>query len=128
MKKIVLTEVFNNKPEQLWEILSDLSRSDWVPGVDQISLEGDVRVFDMAGMGQVKEKILECNEENLTLRYSAIETVVTLNHHLACMEIKPLENGSLFKWTTEIDPEIFAESIEESMKIILESLKSILSS
>ena len=40
MKKIVLTEVFNNKPEQLWEILSDLSRSDWVPGVDQINLEG----------------------------------------------------------------------------------------
>ena len=128
MKKIVLTEVFNNKPEQLWEILSDLSRSDWVPGVDQISLEGDVRVFDMAGMGQVKEKILECNEENLTLRYSAIETVVTLNHHLACMEIEPLENGCLFKWTTEIDPEIFAESIEESMKISLESLKSILDS
>ena len=56
MKKIVLTEVFNNKPEQLWEILSDLSRSDWVPGVDQISLEGDVRVFDMAGMGQVRKK------------------------------------------------------------------------
>ena len=128
MKKIVLTEVFNNKPEQLWEILSDLSRSDWVPGVDQISLEGDVRVFDMAGMGQVKEKILECNEENLTLKYSAIETVVTLNHHLACMEIESLESGSLFKWTTEIDPEIFAESIEESMKISLESLKSILSS
>ena len=128
MKKIVLTEVFNNKPEQLWEILSDLSRSDWVPGVDQISLEGDVRVFDMAGMGQVKEKILECNKENLTLKYSAIETVVTLNHHLAYMEIEPLENGSLFKWTTEIDPEIFAESIEESMKISLESLKSILSS
>ena len=44
------------------------------------------------------------------------------------MEIEPLENGSLFKWTTEIDPEIFAESIEESMKISLESLKSILSS
>lgn len=128
MKKIVITEVFQNKPEELWEILSDLSRSDWVPGVDEIRLEGDVREFDMAGMGKVKEQIIECNDENLTLKYSAIETVATLNHHLACMQIEPLDKGSLFKWTTEIDPEIFADSIEVSMKVSLESLKSILNS
>lgn len=128
MKKIVITEVFHNKPEELWEILSDLSRSDWVPGVDEIRLEGDVREFDMAGMGKVKEQIIECNDENLTLKYSAIETVATLNHHLACMQIEALDKGSLFKWTTEIDPEIFADSIEVSMKVSLESLKSILNS
>ena len=128
MKKIVITEVFHNKPEELWEILSDLSRFDWVPGVDEIRLEGDVREFDMAGMGKVKEQIIECNDENLTLKYSAIETVATLNHHLACMQIEALDKGSLFKWTTEIDPEIFADSIEVSMKVSLESLKSILNS
>ena len=128
MKKIVITEIFHNKPEELWEILSDLSRSDWVPGVDEIRLEGDVREFDMAGMGKVKEQIIECNDENLTLKYSAIETVATLNHHLACMQIEALDKGSLFKWTTEIDPEIFADSIEVSMKVSLESLKSILNS
>tara|TARA_X000000368_G_C22934556_1_gene669281 strand:+ start:508 stop:894 length:387 start_codon:yes stop_codon:yes gene_type:complete len=128
LKKIVITEVFQNEPEELWEILSDLSRSDWVPGVDEIRLEGDVREFDMEGMGKVKEQIIECNDENLTLKYSAIETVATLNHHLACMQIEALDKGSLFKWTTEIDPEIFADSIEVSMKVSLESLKSILSS
>ncbi len=128
MKKIVITEVFENKPEELWEILSDLSRSDWVPGVDEIRLEGDVREFDMEGMGKVKEQIIECNHENLTLKYSAIETVATLNHHLACMQIEALDKGSLFKWTTEIDPEIFADNIEVSMKVSLESLKSILNS
>jgi len=127
MKKITLSEVFKNQPNELWEILSDLSRCDWVPGVERIKLEGNVREFEMTGMGKVKEKILECDSKNMILKYSAIETVAKLNHHLACMEIEALEQGSLFKWSTEIDPEIFAPNIEESMKISLESIKSILS-
>ena len=35
----------------------------------------------------IKEKILECNHETMTLKYSAIETRTPIKHHLATMRL-----------------------------------------
>ena len=58
MKVLKLSESLNHKIETVWEVISDVSRTDWVPGVDEISLNGDIREFFMEGMGKIKEKIL----------------------------------------------------------------------
>ena len=49
---------FDCNAKDLWKILTDVSRCDWVPSVDKIIIEDDCRVFEMEGIGQVKEKIL----------------------------------------------------------------------
>ena len=49
---------FDCDAKELWKILTDVSRCDWVPSVDKIIIEDDCRVFEMEGIGQVKEKIL----------------------------------------------------------------------
>ena len=51
MKTIEIEEIFDQKPSVVWKIISDLSRTDWVPGVEEISLEGATREFFMEGMG-----------------------------------------------------------------------------
>ena len=51
MKVLKLSESLNHKIETVWEVISDVSRTDWVPGVDEISLNGDIREFFMEGMG-----------------------------------------------------------------------------
>ena len=61
MKVLKLSESLNHKIETVWEVISDVSRTDWVPGVDEISLNGDIREFFMEGMGKIKEKILLCD-------------------------------------------------------------------
>ena len=38
MKVLKLSESLNHKIETVWEVISDVSRTDWVPGVDEISL------------------------------------------------------------------------------------------
>ena len=83
MKTLTITESLNHNVSLVWEIISDLSRSDWVPGVDTIFLEEDTREFFMEGLGKIKEKILLCDHKNKILKYSAIESPVELNHHLA---------------------------------------------
>jgi hypothetical protein len=110
----------------VWEVISDISRTDWVPGVDKILLNEDTREFFMEGMGKIKEKIVLCDHENMVLKYSAIESPVELNHHLACIEISENEIGCDFKWTTEIDPEIYSSGIEQGMISSLKQLKKIL--
>ena len=126
MKTLSLTESLNYKASAVWEVISDISRTDWVPGVEEISLNEDTREFFMEGMGKIKEKIVLCDHENKVLKYSAIESPVELNHHLACIEISENEMGCEFKWTTEIEPGMYSSGIEQSMITSLKQLKKIL--
>ena len=126
MKTIEIKEIFDQKPSVVWEIISDLSRTDWVPGVEEISLEGDTREFFMEGMGKLKEKILLCDHQEMILEYSAIESPVELGHHLARIKLIKNELGCSFEWTTEIEPEIYSPGIEQSMIVSIDQLKKIL--
>ena len=126
MKTLTITESLNHNVSLVWEIISDLSRSDWVPGVDEISMENDTREFFMEGMGKIKEKILLCDERNKVLKYSAIETPAEIKHHLACIELTESETGCDFSWSTEIDPEIYSSGVKQGMISSLEQLKKIL--
>ena len=128
MKTIVEKRSFNVSPKMIWEIISDLSRSDWVPGVESITLEDNVRTFKMQGMGRLVEKILKCDHDALELEYSAIETLAPINHHLAKIKLVSNENDSTdFIWTTEIDPEEFADAILQGMVSSLDQLELVLS-
>ena len=111
----------------LRNILSDVTRCDWVPTIDSINLEGDCRVFEMDGMGKVRERILLLDNEHMKLKYSAIETPTPIQHHLATMQITEIDDSSCqLDWTTEIEPEIFAEAIHQGMLISIEGIKRII--
>tara|TARA_X000000368_G_scaffold216079_1_gene170552 strand:+ start:116 stop:511 length:396 start_codon:yes stop_codon:yes gene_type:complete len=128
MKTIEEKRSFNVPPQMIWNIISDLSRSDWVPGVESITLEDSVRTFKMKGMGRLVEKILKCNHDAYELEYSAIETLAPINHHLAKIKLVSNENESTnFIWTTEIDPEEFADAILQGMVSSLDQLELVLS-
>ena len=128
MKTIEEKRSFKVSPKMIWEIISDLSRSDWVPGVESITLEDNVRTFKMQGMGRLVEKILKCDHDALELEYSAIETLAPINHHLAKIKLVSNENDSTdFIWTTEIDPEEFADAIHQGMVSSLDQLELVLS-
>ena len=64
MKKIEEIREFNYEIEEIWTIISDISRSDWVPGVSKITLENDTRIFEMEGMGDLVERIISCDNSS----------------------------------------------------------------
>ena len=111
----------------VWVIIADVTRCDWVPGVDAISEKDGIRRFDMAGIGEVQEKILKLDGQNYCLQYSAIKTPSGVDHHLATIQLSALENDRcLLKWTTEIEPDQFAAAIEQAMKVSLDGLRAVL--
>jgi carbon monoxide dehydrogenase subunit G len=127
MKSIEERFVLQAPIDEVWNILSDISRCDWLPTVNHVEVEGDCRVFEMEGMGKIKEKIIEVNDENKTLKYSAIETRTPIDHHLACMQLNAIDDTSTeLLWSTEIEPEIFAEAIRQGMLVSAEGLKKVL--
>ena len=126
--KVLKEEInFNCSATDLWTILSDVGRCDWVPTIEKITLEGDCRYFEMAGMGKITEKILKHDEKNMTLQYSAIDTPAPIQHHLATMEVIPISDHECrLKWTTEISPEAFAEGVHQGMLISIDGIKEVI--
>ena len=127
MKTLIEKATFNSSAEKLWLVLSDVTRCDWIDTVDSIQMEGDCRVFEMAGMGRIKERIIKLDNESMELQYSAVETMAPIKHHLATIKIsEETENKCLLNWTTEIDPEIFADAIHQGMLISIKGLRKVL--
>ena len=118
---------FNCSAGELWSILSDIGRCDWVPTIEEITLEGDCRHFEMKGMGQITEKILKQDHSNMILQYSAIQTPAPIEHHLATMQIASINDQEcMLSWTTEISPDIFADGIHQGMLASIEGIKKII--
>ena len=65
MKVLKERKVLECSALDLWNILSDVTRCDWVPTINKIDLEGDFRVFEMEGMGKIKEQILLLDNETI---------------------------------------------------------------
>ena len=126
MNKIKEKREFEASPEIIWNIVSNISRSDWVPGVESIELEGNKRIFKMEGMGRLVEEIIECNDENMELSYSAIETAIPIQHHLAIIKLSEMDDNTIFDWTTEIDPPEFSDAIRQGMLASLDQLEKVL--
>ena len=126
MKKILEIREFDHPIEVIWKIISDVSRSDWVPGVSKITLKDDTRIFEMEGMGDLIERIISCDSSSYELTYSAIKTAIPIDHHLAKIKLIEDEDKTVFVWSTEIEPEIFADAIQKGVLASLDGLQNVL--
>ena len=127
MKLLEEERIFNCSADVLWSILSDVSRCDWVPSVEKITLDRDCRFFKMAGMGRIVERILLLDNETMTLQYSAIETPVPVDPHRAPMHVLEVdEERCQLEWKTEIDPDTFADGVHQGMVTSLQGIESLL--
>jgi hypothetical protein len=97
-----------------------------VPAIEKITLSGDVRSFDMAGLGEVQERIILLDAEQRKLHYSVIKARSVLEHHLAKIHITEAGKGCHFVWETEIAPDEYAPAIEQGMQSAFAQLQKIL--
>ena len=126
MEKIKEIKELIYPASSVWSIISDISRCDWVPGVESIELEGNKRVFKMQGMGRLVEEILSCDKDEMKLTYSAIETIAPISHHLATIKLTERDDKTIFEWSTEIDPPEFSDAIRQGMLASLDKLEEVL--
>lgn len=128
MEVVELKELLPHSVATVWNVVSDVTRSDWVPAVNEISLAGDIRSFSMEGIGEIEEQILLNDSNAHCLQYTAIKTPNPLEHHLATLKLEDSRGQCLLTWTTEIAPERAAPIVEQGMRISLDGLKHVLSS
>ena len=126
MKKIRIEKQIKCSVDSLWELFSDVTRSDWVPFANEIILENDIRTFKMDGVGEIKEKIIEKDQANKSLTYSVIKSPAPLDHHLAKVTVLEENNFAKLVWTSEVEPDEFEKLIADGMESSIEMIKKIL--
>ena len=123
---VKIDQPFNASADQLWEILGTPDRVDWVPGVNNCVLEGDVRSLDLPGAGDIKERILLHCDERRIIEYSCFEAPGRLQSHHARMEVRPTANGCQLLWQAEVTPVELEDFIRASMEGCLVRLEQLL--
>ncbi|HCD26061.1 MAG TPA: SRPBCC family protein [Gammaproteobacteria bacterium] len=113
-------------PAQIWQIVGDPGRVDWVPGVAGCDFDGEVRRFVMEGAGDLAERIVTRDEAQMLLEYSVVESTPPLASHLACIRLEHDDIGTKFIWTTEVEPTAVEPFIEQGMQASLAKLEEIL--
>ena len=126
MVKIKIEKQIKCTVDSLWELFSDVTRSDWVPFANKILYEDDVRTFIMEGVGEIKEKIIEINHSEKSLTYKVVQSPVPLDHHLAKVTILEDKNFSKLIWVSEIEPDKFEKLIKDGMESSIEMIQKIL--
>ena len=77
-------------------------------------------------MGDLVERIISCDSSSYELTYSAIKTAIPIDHHLAKIKLIEDADKTVFVWSTEIEPEIFADAIQKGVLASLDGLQQVL--
>jgi len=126
MVKIKIEKQIKCTVDSLWELFSDVTRSDWVPFANKILYEDGVRTFIMEGVGEIKEKIIEINHSEKSLTYKVVQSPVPLDHHLARVTILENKNFSELIWISEVEPDKFEKLIKDGMESSIAMIQKIL--
>lgn len=125
---VKIEHLFTASADQLWAIVGTPDRVDWVPGVNDCVLEGDVRSLHMPGAGDIKERILLLSDERRIIEYSCFEAPGPLQSHRARMEVRPVSSGCQLLWQAEVMPVELEDFIRTSMEGCLNQLETLLAS
>ena len=107
---------FNVSADIVWGVIGQVDRVDWVPGVKQCVLEGDVRTLNLPGAGEIQEKIILCDPKAFELTYQCTKSPIPLERHEARMRLSALPNGACeFTWEADILPIKFEGFLKDSM-------------
>ena len=124
--EITIEKVFHCEREKIWAIVGNPERVDWVPSASDCVFDGSIRRFQMQGAGQLAERIVRRDEDEMILKYSVIESSA-VDLHLATISLIDHEgNKTRFSWAQEFEPAHLEPFIRKGMEDSLVQLDSVL--
>ena len=110
-------------PAEVWPLVGDFGGLGWMPGVESITVDGDVRTVAMSGM-EIQEKLIALDEDELTITYSIIGGPVPIDSHEATISVTPAGDGSHVSWSVTSAPDGTAAFFKAVYEGALQALKA----
>jgi uncharacterized protein YndB with AHSA1/START domain len=91
--------------DTVWALVTDAGGiAGWMPGLDESSLEGDMRTVKMGPM-EVKERIVTNDADLRRLQYTIVEPPV--GQHLATIDVIDQGDGCLLVYGCDLDDPMY---------------------
>ena len=92
-------------PADTWAVVGDFGGLVWMPGIDECTVDGDVRTISMMGM-EIKEQLKGRDEDARAIAYAIVDGPVPLDSHLATITVHDgADGGSRVTWQVDVEPE-----------------------
>ena len=106
------------KADDVWAKVGDFGGvGDFLPGIDDLRLEGNDRVISMFGM-EIRERLVDKDDEARSISYTIVEGV-PVERHRATITVEPRGDASLVRWGFEVEPDemapLFADSYRQGL-------------
>jgi len=91
-------------PADAWVVVGDFGGIGWMPGIDSVTVDGDVRTIAMMGI-EVKEQLVARDDAARTITYAITESPMALESHEATITVHEAGDGSRVTWEVSVAPE-----------------------
>ncbi len=93
----------SHPPDAVWALVGDFGGiGEWLPGIEEIRIEGDDRVLGMLGM-EVRERLVARDDAGRSITYT-IADGVPIDSHRATITVVPAGAGSKVTWVNDVEP------------------------
>lgn len=93
------------RPDLVWELAGDPGRiAEWLPALDESSLEDDQRACTLESGGKLVERIVDRSDEERYYTYEIVESPLPLRNYRSRFEVRGHGDHSHVIWTAEFEP------------------------
>lgn len=107
-------------PADAWAVVGDFGGIGWMPGIDSVTVDGDVRTIAMMGM-EIKEKLVARDDAARSITYSIIDGPVPVESHEATVAVHESGDTSRVTWEVSVAPEgaaMFKDIYQQSLEAL----------
>ncbi|HKE49996.1 MAG TPA: SRPBCC family protein [Actinomycetes bacterium] len=105
MAKITNAFDLDLDPPAAWRVVGDIAdAASWVPGVVSARMEGDVRICTTADGGEIKERISDRSDREMSYRYEHLATPAPVRDSRGTLRVRPNGAGCRVEWDAEFIP------------------------
>ena len=111
--------------DDVWRILGDLTATpEWIPGVVEANVDGDVRVCRTADGAEIHERITARSDEARSFSYEQSRVPMPISGSRGTLSVADSGGGSRVTWEAEFEaPEQVATMVDGYYRQTLEALK-----
>jgi hypothetical protein len=107
MTKVSLSTKLNAPADSVWKVIGGFNAlPDWHPAIKESKLDagGRVRKLDLAGGGNVTEKLETFDDKERAYSYSITQSPLPISNYVAKIKVIEEGGGSKIEWSSEFSP------------------------
>jgi len=110
--------------DEVWAVVSDPAGiTEWFPGIDGCTFDGEVRHVSTMGM-EIGERVITDDGDLRRFQYSMVSGPMVPEHHLCTVDVLEDGTGSLVIYSCDVSPDEIGELMGGVYESATEALKT----